>query len=78
MDIINKITDKHFFIESDICLPYGPKGKALELREAIKKELKQTSGYGDTHLKARLITSETDFFDVENILSYNIGSGSFS
>ncbi len=40
--------------------------------------MKLLNPYEYNHLNARLITSEKGFFDVKNILFYNVGSGAFS
>lgn len=75
--IILKDDKNHILIHSDIRTQFQPKGKAKELQEFIISHLKRLSGFDQTHLQANLITNDNDFYDVENIVSYNIGSGSF-
>jgi len=65
-------------LHSDIRLPFEPKGEALALKKEIRRNVKLLNPREYNHLNARLITSEKDFFDVENVLFYNVGSGAFS
>ncbi len=65
-------------LHSDIRLPFEPKGEALDLKKEIRRNVKLLNPREYNHLNARLITSEKDFFDVENVLFYNVGSGAFS
>lgn len=67
-----------FELHSDIRLPFEPKGEAVALREEIRRNVKLLKPSEYNHLSARLITSEKAFFDVENVLFYNVGSGAFS
>ncbi len=74
----SSFTKQAFELHSDIRLPFEPKGEALALKEEIRRSLKFLNLFEYNHLNARLITSEKDFFDVENILFYNVGLGAFS
>lgn len=65
-------------LHSDIRLPFEPKGEALALKEEIRRNVKLLCPREYNHLNARLITSDNEFFDVENVLFYNVGSGAFS
>ncbi len=65
-------------LRSDIRLPFEPKGEALALKEEIRRNVKLLNPREYNHLNARLITNDKEFFDVENILFYNVGSGAFS
>src|SRR5665647_707756 len=67
-----------FEIHSDLRLPFEPKGESLTLKEEIRRNVKLLNPSEYNHLNARLITSEKGFFDVENVLFYNVGSGAFS
>lgn len=67
-----------FELHSDIRLPFEPRGEALALRDKIRRNLELLNPREYNHLNARLITSKKDFFDVENVLFYKVGSGAFS
>lgn len=58
-------------------LPFEPKGWLLEMRNSLKGALKNLKYYNDTPLKAVYTSNLKEFCDVENILLYNIGTGTF-
>lgn len=57
-------------------LPFEPKGWLLELRNTIKKHLKLLSSNG-TNLYALYNSMDSTFFDLENVLFYNVGAAPF-
>ena len=69
---------KKFKTSSNIRLPFEPKGEALALKNTIRNGIKSLKKQEYTVLNATLNTMESGFFDVENVLFYNVGSGSFS
>lgn len=69
---------QRFHVCSSIRLPFEPKDKALKLREELRSHLKNLKCMDYNSLHAHLFATEKVFFDVENVLFYNIGSGSFS
>jgi hypothetical protein len=70
--------NQQFELGSNIRLPFEPKGEALALREELRNGLEKLEPRKYNHLIASLATNEKAFFDVENVLFYNIGSGAFS
>lgn len=75
--IIRKDEKNHILVHSEIRTQFQPKGQVKEFQEFIKKHLKRLTGFDQTHLQANLITNDNNFFDVENIVNYNIGPRSF-
>lgn len=73
-----KKTKETFSIDTDIRLPFEAKGEALELKKQIRSQLKSFKQSGLHNLEARLITADKGFFDVENVLLYNVGVGRFA
>lgn len=57
-------------------LPFEPKGWLLEMREQIRSKLINLKSQ-DTYLFAMYKSEEHDFFDVENVLFYNVGANYF-
>lgn len=72
------ISNNCIVLSSDIRLPFDPKGDALRLKNELRSAIKGFNKSEYVHLFAGLTTSEDEFFDVENILFYNMGSGTFS
>lgn len=70
--------NNYFEVHSDIRLPFEPKGEAIALRKEIQRKLKALCPDKYNNLIACLITNEEGFFDVENVLLYNVGLGAFS
>jgi len=58
-------------------LPLEPKGELLEGKKKLKAELKKLRAREGQHLDALYQSNDTRFFDVENVLFYNVGSGAF-
>jgi hypothetical protein len=67
-----------FRVQSEIRLPFEPKGEAIALKDKIRSCLKTLNPSEYSHLKACLTTGTENFFDVENILLYNVGTGAFT
>lgn len=63
--------------KSNFRLPFEPKDFAKSYREEIRKILSNLQIQENQILKAKYITSNSDFFDVENILFYNVGTSYF-
>ncbi|MEH6908552.1 DUF6946 family protein [Neobacillus drentensis] len=60
-------------------LPFEPKNWMKEMRDELKDSLKLLTPVKNGTLYGKFCTSENDsFFDVENVLLYNVGTGSFS
>ena len=59
-------------------MPFEPKGWLLELREDMKKSIKQIISRKQAILHASYHSKIIESFDLENILFYNIGASSFS
>ncbi len=59
-------------------LPFEPGGRAKEMRNALRRTLREMPGHPDGVLHAVYASQEQGFVDVENILIYNVGSGAFS
>lgn len=57
-------------------LPFEPKGWKLDMRNSLKEKLKNFSGENVT-LHATYKSMDSDFFDVENVLFYNVGAAAF-
>lgn len=74
----NKTFYQSFELSSDIRLPFQPKKEALALREKIRRNLKRFVSQKYNHLNALLASNEQAFFDVENVLFYNVGAGAFA
>lgn len=59
-------------------LPFEPKGWLLEMRNSFRSALKKIQNNEQKLLHAVYASNEKGFFDVENILFYNLGPGAFS
>lgn len=68
------------FVElwSNVRLPFEPKGKLLEMRNSLREALKQVESKGNDLLHATFCSEVNEFFDLENILLYNVGRGPFA
>ena len=58
-------------------LPFEPSGRAKEMRDALRRALREMPGHPDRVLHAVYFSREEGFVDAENILIYNVGSGAF-
>jgi hypothetical protein len=58
-------------------LPFEPRGRMLEARNQLQHQLKGLMGDLDSRLDATLSTRKRAFFDLENLLLYNVGPASF-
>jgi len=63
--------------EANFRLPFEPKLHAKEYRDRLRDEIRKLDISNDTLLKATLKTSNKQFFDVENVLFYNLGTSCF-
>ena len=63
--------------QSEKRLPYEPREWQLEQKKELSEALKKLEARSDETLAAQYFTPTLDRFDIENILFYNIGSGSF-
>lgn len=68
----------HFKIRSSIRLPFTPRNEALELKKEIREALSQLNAEEHKILYAYFAACHREFFDVENILFYDLGSGAFN
>ena len=84
---------KNYFIKSDennnsvefwsnIRLPFEttvklPKVKFHEIRDSLRSAIKGLKSKNNTILNAEYSSTQKEFFDVENVLFYNVGSGVF-
>jgi len=59
-------------------LPFEPSGRAREMRDALRRTLREMPGHPDRALHAVYFSREEGFVDAENVLIYNVGSGAFS
>jgi len=62
---------------SNFRLPFEPKNISLSYREQLKKNIRTLQLENNEILRARYTTNVVDFFDIENILFYNVGASSF-
>lgn len=58
-------------------LPFEPSGWLLEMRNSLFSEIKKLNIKNDSALYAIYSSKEKGFFDVENVLFYNVGAGAF-
>lgn len=58
-------------------LPLEPKGPILEARSKLREILKERYPNNNQIFEARYISMDKSFFDVENVLIYNVGTGNF-
>lgn len=78
------MTNSHIFqntkaiiANSDCRISFEPKGIEKEFRNSLRRELTKLELSKDEILLAIFKNVKQDFFDVENILFYNIGTSSF-
>lgn len=57
--------------------PFEPNNVALSFRNDLRISISELRLRTDQILKSKYITNKTDFFDIENVLFYNIGTSSF-
>lgn len=62
---------------SALRLPFEPKGWLYDMREELKRAIKEMNPDDNRILSAAYISSNQDVCDIENILIYNVGSGVF-
>jgi len=62
---------------TDVRLAFEPKGWQLEYRPELRQALRALEAVPGEVLVAELITDDDRFFDVENVLLYNVGASSF-
>jgi len=63
---------------SAIRLPFEPKGWLLDFRKELRTSLRAMRTADASVLLAEYATPDEDFADLENVLLYNVGSGSYS
>ncbi len=63
---------------SRVRLPFEPKGWLLDMRNLLRSAIKRIHNTENRMLHALYISDEGGYFDAENVLLYNVGSGSFS
>ncbi len=81
-----KANNKELIIEADFYVPFEPKkanirirDKAIELQSVIKQSIKELIVEDDEILFASYSENDKNrFYDVENMLFFNIGTSSFS
>ncbi|MBB6451600.1 hypothetical protein HNQ94_000021 [Salirhabdus euzebyi] len=85
-DIVHSKSKSHYYIDTSTNmlevytskrLPFEPKGWQVDMRNSIRNGLKSLNGENVT-LRALYKSMSEDFFDVENVLFYNVGSSAFS
>lgn len=74
----NSINNNAVKLWSTRRLPFEPKGWLYEMRHDLKRALKQLKTKKNLMLYASFYSNQEEFFDVENVLLYNVGSSSFS
>lgn len=62
---------------SNFRIPFEPKGIQLAMRNELRKKINCLTANDNKILKATFCSSDDDFYDVENVLIYNIGFSSF-
>ena len=63
---------------SETRLPLSPNGALLAARDKLRAALRLMLPEHDQRLLAQLISTSNGFFDVENVLIYNVGTGTFA
>ena len=58
-------------------LPFEPKGWVKAMRDGLKRDLKGLDCHRGELLDCHFISCDRGFFDFENVLTYNVGSGAF-
>ena len=59
-------------------LPFEPKGWLVEMRDSLREHLKNLHKVNGAILYAAYQSDQIEYFDVENVLFYNVGSSAFS
>lgn len=70
--------NKSLELWSKIRLPFEPKGWLLDMRNSLRSRLRTMHNSENLMLHAQYVSDEEGYFDVENVLIYNVGSGSFT
>lgn len=70
-------TPKSVEFWSETRLPLSPVGQLAQGRLLLRQALASLEPGRDARLLAEFTTETTDFFDVENVLLYNVGTGAF-
>lgn len=68
----------HVELWSSVRLPFEPKGWMLDMRNSLRSTLKRMPNPEKKILHAKYVSADEGFFDIENILIYNVGTGTFS
>lgn len=63
---------------SESRLPFEPKGWQLDMRNSVKSAVKRMKAENETMLHALFASDKEGFYDAENVLIYNVGSGAFA
>lgn len=71
-------SEKQLTAVSDIRIPFEPLGVAKEFRDSLRDPITKLRPDDDDILVASFQTRSTDFFDVENVLLYNLGPALFN
>lgn len=58
-------------------LPYEPKGWLLDYREELRRQLRSLVPVDGARLRAKYSSPDQEFSDLENVLLYNVGAGSY-
>jgi len=58
-------------------LPFEPKGWLLDMRNSLRLAIKKMEPGEESVFKAVYTSNQLDFYDTENILIYNVGTGAF-
>ncbi len=59
-------------------LPFEPSGHLLTLRRKLRDAVSTMAAGPDQLLESQYISTDEGFFDVDNVLLYNVGTGSFA
>lgn len=62
---------------STIRIPFEPKGEIKDLRDSLSNSIKKIQTPAGTILYASYVADQSEYCDVENVLLYNIGTGTF-
>ena len=63
---------------SESRLPFEPKGWLLDMRNSVKSAVKGMKAENEAMLHALFASDQEGFYDVENVLIYNVGGGAFA
>lgn len=75
---IKIVNDNFIELWSSKRLPFEPKGWLFEMKDVLKKYLKLMKKEQGKILYANYKSLDHEFFDVENVLFYNVGSSAFT